>query len=127
VIELDVCDVWLEESGVIRMRFKPCDVHGLDQAIAVVAAHNKVAKGERRQVLADIREITTGADREARAYYVSEEAAKYKIGMAMLAKSPMQRMLGNIFFRINRPPYASKLFSEEANALSWLKGLGASG
>ena len=124
MIELDVCDVWLCDDGVIRMRFKPCDTHCLKDAIAVVEAHNTMAQGTRRPVIADIREITVGADRSAREYYVSEEASKFKIGMAMLAKSPLQRMLGNVFFRINRPPYPSKLFAAEAEAEAWLSGLG---
>ena len=123
MIELDVCDVWQTDDEVIRMRFKPCDVHDLTAAIAVVDAHNKLANGIRRPVIADIREVTVGADRDAREYYVSEEASKYKTGMAMIASSPLQRMLGNVFFRINRPPYPSKLCADEAAAMAWLSGL----
>lgn len=123
MIELNVADVWREDDGVVWMRFKPCDSHTLEDAIAVVKAHNDLADEEQIPVIADIREVSVGADRQAREYYVSEESSRLKLGMAMLVKSPMQRMLGNVFFRINRPPYPSKMFSDESKALSWLGGL----
>lgn len=123
MIELNVADVWREDDGVVWMRFKPCDSHTLEDAIAVVKAHNDLADEKQIPVIADIREVSVGADRQAREYYVSEESSRLKLGMAMLVKSPMQRMLGNVFFRINRPPYPSKMFSDESKALSWLGGL----
>jgi hypothetical protein len=41
----------------------------------------------------------------------------------MLVSSPMQRMVGNIFFKINRPPYPTRLFSQQTDALQWLREL----
>jgi hypothetical protein len=41
--------------------------------------------------------------------------------MAMVVGSPVQRMLGNIFLKISRPPYPSQLFADEGSALLWLK------
>ena len=123
MIELSVADVWGDEGGVIWMRFKPCEVHTLEDAIAVVKAHNTLAGETPAPVIADIREVSVGADRLAREYYVSEESSRLKIGMAMLVNSPLQRMLGNVFFRINRPPYPSKMFSDEGKALAWLDSL----
>ncbi len=123
MVELSVADVWVNEGGVIWMRFKPCEVHTLEDAIAVVETHNTLAGETPAPVIADIREVSVGADRQAREYYVSEESSRLKLGMAMLVKSPMQRMLGNVFFRINRPPYPSKMFSDEAKALVWLDSL----
>ena len=123
MIDLNVADVWINDDGVIWMRFKPCEAHTLEDAIAVVKAHNDLAGNQQVPVIADIREVSVGADRQAREYYVAEESSRLKLGMAMLVKSPMQRMLGNIFFRINRPPYPSKMFSSEEKALSWLDSL----
>lgn len=87
----------------------------------MVDAHNELAQGTRRPVLADMRQITTGADRKARQHYVSEESARYKSAMAMLVAAPLQRMLGNIFLRISRPPYPTRIFTDEAKAKAWLK------
>jgi len=119
-IELAVATIWKAESGVVHMVFKATESHDIDDAHQVVAAHNELACGERTGVLCDLRAAKAGADRAARAYYVSEESARYKTAMAMLVDSPLQRMLGNIFFRMNRPPYPSQMFGDEDAALAWL-------
>ena len=126
-IETVVAKVWMEDDGIIRMHFKPTTQHGLQEAIDVVEAHNRLAEEVPRGVIADIRDVTTGADRSAREYYVSHESSRLKTGMAMLVSSPLQRMLGNIFFRINRPPYPSRMFADEQDAIHWLNTLSVDG
>ena len=121
-LSLANCDMWLDDIGVIRIVFKACPRHGLAEARALVAGHDSLAGGVKRGVLADLTAITTGADREARNYYVGPEASELKLGMAMITPSPFQRMLGNVFFRVNRPPYPSKMFQDEPSALAWLAG-----
>ncbi len=111
---------WLDESGVIWIRFEQSEEHTIEDAREVVSLHNELAAGRPRPIIADIRGTTTGADREAREHYVSEESARLKTAMAMLVTSPVQRMLGNFFFRMSRPPYPTRLFSSEQKALSWL-------
>ena len=122
-IETPVASLWIDEEKIIHIRFKATDQHGLEEARIVVSAHNQLASGKSCAVLADIQEVTVGADRAARVHYVSEESSKYKLGMAMLVNSPMQRMIGNIFFKLNRPPYPTRLFSQQTDALQWLREL----
>ena len=118
-----IADVWMGERRVVYIRFRPGEKHGINEAREVVDAHNALAAGASCPVLADLREVRVGADRAAREHYVSEESSRYKSGMAMLVDSPMQRMLGNIFFFINRPPYPTRMFSEQEEALTWLQAL----
>jgi hypothetical protein len=122
-IDTPVARLWIDGDRVIHIHFKPTDKHGIDEARSVVSAHNQLAAGSQCPVLADIQHVTVGANRDAREYYVSEESSRYKTGMAMIVSSPMQRMLGNIFFKINRPPYPTRLFSRQADALKWLHEL----
>lgn len=120
-IEIAVACVWMDSENIARMRFKPTDRHNLEDAREVVNAHNALANGVNTRVLADLRNITTGANRQARRYYCEEESSRWKLGMAMLVNSPVQRMLGNLFMMLNKPPYPTRLFKEEADALAWLK------
>ena len=124
-IETPVADLWMDQEGIVRIRFKPTTAHGSAEASGVVKAHNELAADVPCLVLADIQDVTVGANRAARQHYVSSESSKYKLGMAMLVQSPMQRMLGNIFLRINRPPYPTRLFSREQEALQWLREVGS--
>ena len=123
LIETPIADLWIDDESIVHICFKATSSHGLEEAQTVVTAHNQLAGGKPCLVLADIQRVTTGADRNAREHYVSEESSRYKLGMAMLVASPMQRMLGNVFFKINRPPYPTRLFSEQEKALSWLRSI----
>ncbi len=122
-VHTSVADVWINRDNVVIMYFRAVDHHTLEDAKEVVRAHHEVAGGIRTPVLADITGVTTGANREAREYYVAEESSQLKTGMAMLVSSPLQRMIGNIFFRMNRPPYPSKLFTDREAAFAWLATL----
>ena len=122
-IETEVADVWIDTERIIHIEFKATDQHGIAHAKDIVHAHNELANGESCLVFADIQAVKVGADRAARKYYVSEESARYKTGMAMLVGSPMQRMLGNIFLKLNRPPYPTRLFNQKQAAIQWLKSL----
>lgn len=102
------------------MRFKPGVPHGLAEAREVVEAHIRLADGKMCAVLADIRDVSKGADSAARRYYASEEGSHLKAAMALVADSPIQRMIGNLFLRVSRPRYPTRLFGNPNDALSWL-------
>jgi hypothetical protein len=120
---MPIADIWLDQEQITHMHFKPTVRHGIEEARQIVEAHNALVNGKKTPVLADLREITVGADRLARKYYVSEESSRYKLGMAMLVTSPVQRMLGNLFMKLNKPPYPTRLFKEEEEAMDWLRSL----
>ena len=122
-IETTIADIWIDTERIIHIEFKASDQHGIEEARGIVDAHNQLANGTPCPVLADIQAVTVGADRAARKHYVSDESSRYKTGMAMLVASPMQRMLGNIFFKLNRPPYPTRLFNRKQEAIQWLKSL----
>lgn len=119
--QLEVADVFRGPDGVVRIQFHPVKKHGIEQAKQVVEAHNALACEVPCGVLADLTAVTTGADKQAREYYIGPEASRLKTAMAMVVGSPLQRMLGNIFLKISRPPYPSQLFADEGSALLWLK------
>ena len=115
--------MWLEEDGLLMIEFKPTPEHTVEDARALVAQHNVLAEGKKVRVLADCRKITVSASKEAREHYVSEEGARCKLGMAMVVDNMVQRMIGNIFFRMNKPPYPTRLFSDLDTARTWLNSI----
>jgi hypothetical protein len=121
-IKLDIADVWMDADGLIRIVFNQTSEHGIVDAHQIIDAHNQLAGETPCGVLADIRGIKVGADRAARGYYVTDEAARLKTAMAMVADSPLQRMVGNLFFPMSQPPYPTRMFKSETVALDWLMG-----
>jgi len=123
-ISIRIGSVWMGEDGIVRVEFGPSPEHTVDDGRQVVEAHDLLAEQAgltKVPVLADLRKAKVGADAQARAYYVTDEAAEHKSAMAMLTSSVVQKMLGNFFFRVNRPPYPTQMFTDEHEALSWLE------
>jgi len=120
-LQLRIARAWKDDQGIIWFRFRPSDSHSLADAREIVAAHIALAEGTDSPVLADLRGTSTGADRDARTYYSSSEGAYLKSAMAMVVDSPVQRMLGNIFLRFNKPPYPTRLLAGPDEAIEWLE------
>jgi len=119
-ISLPIADIWINDDHVIWISFKKTDSHDLNDAKQVVDAHNSLANGQPCAIIADLRNIKVGADRNARTYYVSEESSRLKLAMAMVTNSSIQRMAGNVFLKLNRPPYPARIFTDTTSALKWL-------
>jgi hypothetical protein len=62
-------------------------------------------------------------DREARLFFAGEETAKVESAAALIIDSLLSRAIGNFFMGLNKPIIPTRLFTSEAEALAWLKGL----
>ena len=119
-ISRPIANFWTDNEGIVHIHFKPVYNHGIEQARTVVDVHNQLAAGGQVCILADLQSTSSGANREARTYYTTDEASKYKKGMAMVVRTPIQKLLGTIFVGLSRPPYPTKLFTSTEDALGWL-------
>jgi hypothetical protein len=41
--------------------------------------------------------------------------------VALVAGTPLSRMMGNFFLGVNKPPYPTRLLDSETPALAWLQ------
>jgi hypothetical protein len=76
---------------------------------------------QRNCLLIDLRGVR-GSQREARAHFARSGAASLVVACALLAESPLDRIIGNFFMRLGRPPYPTRLFGSVEDALGWLTG-----
>ncbi len=58
----------------------------------------------------------------AKQYFAGKESAKVWSAIALLAKSPLSRTVGNLFLKVNKPACPAKMFSDKEKAMTWLKG-----
>lgn len=121
VIETRVYRNWLGEDGIIYniIFLHNAEVNKEDIAMSI-AAITKLVRGVKRPVLSDIRNLKE-VDREGRQLGAAEEAARNILALAILISSPVSRAIGNIFLKINRPQFPTRLFTSEADAVKWLK------
>jgi hypothetical protein len=80
----------------------------------------QLSNGGRFAVLLDASDPFTPTA-EARALLASKEFAKHRIAAAFVTKSLSNKIFGNFFIKVNKPPTPSRIFSEEPPAILWLK------
>ncbi|WP_437944904.1 hypothetical protein WME98_28410 [Sorangium sp. So ce296] len=110
------------ENGVIRFDVDEGAVQTLADAKENIAANERFSRGTPYPVLCD---LTRGkaTDLDARNYYASEEATRTYRAMALLGGRPVARMIGNIFLTVyGKRAKPVRLFTEEREAIQWLKG-----
>lgn len=61
-------------------------------------------------------------DRDARAFFASEEYMRLCSQTALVVGSPVSRVIGNFFVGLNRPRYPYKIFDDPELAAEWLRG-----
>lgn len=61
-------------------------------------------------------------DREARAFFASDEYTGLCSQTALVVGSPVSRVIGNFFVGLNRPRYPCKIFDQPELAAAWLRG-----
>lgn len=115
--------IWLEDDGIVRVKVKPNIQIFLQDAQAAIHAVSNVCGGKRHPALVDMRGLVS-MDREARLYFAGEETAKVESAAALIIESPVSKAIGNFFMGLNKPIIPTRLFTSEADALVWLKGLG---
>jgi len=119
-VELNSLTISLGADGIVRFVVKP-GAHGtLVEAEAALAAVKQLCPDRSVPVLADIRGAGS-VDREARTFYSSPHVAEIVAVAAMLVGSPVSRVIGSFFLGINRPAFPTKLFTDEDEALAWLR------
>ncbi len=71
-------------------------------------------------LLVDIREIQS-IDKEARDHFAMRNRTPNVSAIALLIKSQVSKVFGNMFFSLHMPVVPTKLFTSEEKAKEWLK------
>jgi hypothetical protein len=112
--------IFIDEYGLIQCKAFKYSEHTLEDAKENINAVKLLAQGRKVPVMVDITEVK-GANREAREYLSSPEAGKIQSACALLVGSALSRLVGNFFLGLNKTPFPTKLFTDEAKAIEWLK------
>ena len=123
--ETKTARIGLSDDGVLIVRIHD----GAFQSLADAKENLEVAvsqtKGTRRPLLVDIRRAKP-LDADARHHFSGQTLVEAFSGLALLVDaSPFGRMMGNVYLRIARPGIPTQLFSDETQAVTWLKNHGA--
>ena len=78
-------------------------------------------EGVRRPLLVDMRKAAP-LEAEVRHYYSGQVLVEGFTAIGLLVEaSPLGRMMGNVYFRVARPGIPARLFTDESQAVVWLR------
>lgn len=119
-IETATATLWMGEDGILRAVYRDGAHETLADAEANVAAAEKLVGDRTIPVMVDMSKMRR-IDRDARLYYGSEAPRRYSSAQALIAGSPVSRMIGNFVLGVQRYEMPIKLFGSEEKALEWLR------
>ena len=110
----------IRSDGILVFRYKDGVTDTLESARENRAASERLV-GDRAPVplLIDFARAK-GTTAEAREYYISD-AVPIRSRVALLIKSPVSRVLGNVYMGLTQNPVPTKLFTSEEKAVRWLR------
>jgi hypothetical protein len=106
-------------DGVVIGRFL-IDQVNLKIAKDALKERLSLTNGRSYPTLVDIR-LISNFNNETKAFLATKETSTDMKAGALLVKSVYQKIAGNFFIFLSRPPIPARLFTEEAAAIDWLQ------
>ena len=110
--------MWLRPEGIVQLVWAPRTMVLLEDATAALEEMAQLTGGRRSPLLVDMRE-TGPLDRATRAELTRR--SDLQSAVALVAGTPLSRMMANFFLRVSEPPFPTRLFDDEASAIVWLQ------
>ncbi len=111
--------IWLAEDGIIRIKY-PENFHiTMDVMESVYAQHVEITT-DKRPILADCGTVAS-VDYDAQQFVSTDKATALTSALAVVVKSAFTRAMGEMFMLFHKPPYPTRMFQHEDDALEWLK------
>ncbi|MBI2269715.1 MAG: STAS/SEC14 domain-containing protein [Bacteroidetes bacterium] len=113
-------EIWLDEEGILRLKpIKGGDID-LDEARACFEVYKKLGC-DKKKVLQLIDASEGAAITHEGREYASQHGRYYFIASAIVGTSLAVRLIVNFFNSFYKQPVPFKLFSNEEDALKWLR------
>ena len=118
-IENDFIKLWIE-NNIVYGRYKPNTVVDLSAAKIIVQDRLTLSNGKDYPSLSFIDDLKS-VSKEARDFFSKGDGIKHMEKLALLTRSPISKMLGNFWLQISKPTVATRLFTNEGEAINWLR------
>lgn len=118
--ETRIAKLHTRNDGIIHSTGRDDLVESIEDAHEQIEAVKRLSPGKACPLLADARRLKK-VSKEAREFYASMETGKHCSAVAIMTESKVSQVLVNFFMKINKPVYPMKMFTNEADALKWLK------
>ncbi|MFQ5642668.1 MAG: hypothetical protein ACE5FQ_03110 [Thiogranum sp.] len=111
--------VWLGGDGIVRIRY-PQNFNLTLQVMQEINRQHRQITTDKRPVLV-YAESVAAAEYEAQQFASTEQAVELATCMAIIVKSFFTRAMADLFMKFHKPPYPTRVFNDEKDALQWLE------
>jgi hypothetical protein len=113
-------EVTRSADGIVRIVNPPGHRLGVAEINYFIAEQRRLGEGRKVPVLIDGRGVVA-MSKEARQIGAGPDYAAITSRMAIVVGGPVSAMIGTFFFRVARPSFPVRLFSDFDAAVTWLR------
>ncbi len=110
---------WFDSNEILYSKSISSDLTSIEDIREFTEYFIERLQGKKVCILLDFSNVSQST-KEIRDY-VSSQFPKIALAVAMVSKTPLGRMMANLFFNLKQNPYATKMFDNEDEAKEWLK------
>jgi hypothetical protein len=120
--ELTSSIMWFDDKGILYSVPKPGippdlsneEIHKEMEKFREITNHQKVC------IVSEANPNSKPPTKEQRDF-IAEQINSVVKAMAIVSTSPVARMIANLFFGLKPPPYPTKMFTDEKEAVKWIE------
>jgi hypothetical protein len=112
-----------ENPLIIKVESSSGEFIEADDANAMREANLELSNGGPYYVLLDTSKGYASSRPEANEIFAGKEYAESRRAIAIIAKSLASKIVSNFFIRFNKPVTPTKVFTNETEAIAWIKEL----
>ncbi|MBV1858979.1 MAG: hypothetical protein KUG77_11255 [Nannocystaceae bacterium] len=107
------------DGPIIVQRIRPYATMDVAAAEETLRRGRLMVAGQKIPLLVDLR-APCSVDVAARPIFAAPETGQIFSAVALLAANIVTRLAANLLLKVNQPPYPIRMFSDDAQARSWL-------
>lgn len=112
--------VELREDGIMHVHIKETDTFEMDNSTEVFKVRERIADGKRSPIIYTCTQFVIPS-KEVREFVASEERSELVLADAFVVNSLPQKLMANLFIKINKPVRPTKVFNNFEAACDWAK------
>ena len=120
-IETCTAEIFLYDTSIVWQKYKKGIEIGAEDIRKNTSASLKLTGGKRHSAILDTRDKDVSITNAALKLGASKAVTKDRFATAHLTTSLSGKLFGNLFMKFFKPKIKNKMFTDEKEAIAWLK------
>lgn len=114
--------MWFDENGILFSVPKPGVPPDMDRDM-IAKEMDKLREiiGDKKVCIVSEANPNSKPPSKQERDFIADQINSVTKAFAIVSNSPVARMIANLFFGLKPPPYPTKMFTDEKEAVEWIK------